>query len=262
MIFDNHAHTEFSSDSQMTLQEAIEAREKLGIGLTLTEHFDYDYVDTRTYKDMDFRFVPSEYWQQYGSQRGENLQLGVEVGITDTCLKANQEFVAKAPFDLVIGSIHIIDLMDLYYEDFYQGKSKEESYGIYLRVMARELARHSYVDVLGHIDYICRYAPYEDKNIIYGQFHEEVDAVLRTALETDTIMELNTRRLGDKEAAEKLLPIYQRYYALGGRYVSLGSDAHTAQNIGMNFQVALELAEAAKLQPVTFTQRKMQLCKY
>ena len=115
--------------------------------------------------------------------------------------------------------------------------------------------------MLGHIDYICRYAPYEDKNIIYGQFHEEVDAVLRTALETDTIMELNTRRLGDKEAAEKLLTIYQRYYALGGRYVSLGSDAHTAQNIGMNFQVALELAEAAKLQPVTFTQRKMQLCK-
>lgn len=261
MIFDNHAHTEFSSDSQMTLQEAIEAREKLGIGLTLTEHFDYDYVNTRTYKDKDFRFVPSEYWQQYGSQRGENLQLGVEVGITDTCLKANQEFVAKAPFDLVIGSIHIINLMDLYYEDFYQGKSKEEAYGIYLRVMARELARHSYVDVLGHIDYICRYAPYEDKNIIYSQFHEEVDAVLRTALETDTIMELNTRRLGDKEEAEKLLPIYQRYYALGGRYVSLGSDAHTAQNIGMNFQAALELAEAAKLQPVTFTQRKMQLCK-
>lgn len=85
--------------------------------------------------------------------------------------------------------------------------------------------------------------------------------MLRTALETDTIMELNTRRLGDKEAVEKLLPIYQRYYALGGRYVSLGSDAHTAQNIGMNFQVALELAEAAKLQSVTFTQRKMQLCK-
>ena len=86
--------------------------------------------------------------------------------------------------------------------------------------------------------------------------------MLRTALETDTIMELNTRRLGDKEAAEKLLTIYQRYYALGGRYVSLGSDAHTAQNIGMNFQVALELAEAAKLQPVTFTQRKMLLSKY
>ena len=35
--------------------------------------------------------------------------------------------------------------------------------------------------------------------------------------------------------------------------MSLGSDAHTAQNIGMNFQVALELAEAAKLQPVAFT---------
>ena len=84
-------------------------------------------------------------------------------------------------------------------------------------------------------------------------------------LKTGVVYQINLRAFtpeGTLAAAEKLLPIYQRYYALGGRYVSLGSDAHTAQNIGMNFQVALELAEAAKLQPVTFTQRKMQLCKY
>lgn len=262
MIFDNHSHTEFSSDSQMSLTEALVARDKLGLGLTITEHYDYDYLDTITDQVGDFRFDAAKYWDSYAGSRNERLHLGVEVGITDTCLDANRAFIAQAPFDLVIGSIHTIDLMDLYYEDFFRGKSKDEAYGIYLRVMARELGRHSYIDVLGHIDYVCRYAPYEDKNIVYGQFHEEIDAVLKTALETDTIMELNTRRLGDRAAADKLLPIYQRYHTLGGRYVSLGSDAHTPENIGMNFKMALDMAEAAQLQPVTFCQRKMEICKF
>ena len=262
MIFDNHSHTEFSSDSKMTLTEALAARDKLGLGLTVTEHYDYDYLSTITEQVGDFRFDAAKYWESYVGCSGDKLHLGVEVGITDTCLEANREFIAQAPFDLVIGSIHIIDAMDLYYEDFFRSKSKEEAYEKYLRVMARELGRHSYIDVLGHIDYVCRYAPYEDKNIVYGQFHEEIDAVLKTALETDTVIELNTRRLGDKAAAEKLLPIYQRYYTLGGRYVSLGSDAHTPENIGMNFSTALEMADAAQLQPVTFCQRKMEICKF
>ena len=37
MLFDNHSHTEFSSDSDMKLAEAMAAAEKLGLGLVLTE---------------------------------------------------------------------------------------------------------------------------------------------------------------------------------------------------------------------------------
>lgn len=262
MIFDNHSHTAFSSDSEMQLDDALAAAESLGLGLVVTEHYDYDYLDSKHYQDRDFRFDAARYWEQYAGRRGDKLRLGVEVGITDTCLAANQEFIAKAPFDLIIGSVHMIDLLDLYYPDFYQDKSKAESYRIYLQVMAQEIRRHSYIDVLGHIDYICRYADYEDKELEYGCFQEEIDAVLRGALETDTVMELNTRRLGDKQSAERLLEIYRRYHELGGRYVTLGSDAHTKENVGMNFKTALAMAEAAQLQPVTFCQRQMQICKF
>ncbi len=260
MLFDNHSHTEFSSDSDMKLADAMAAAEKLGLGLVLTEHFDYDYLNSKHYKDMSFRFEPQEYWQQYEPYRGSKLQLGVEIGLSDTSKEANEAFLQGAPFDLVIGSIHMIDMLDLYYPDFYQGKTKADAYGRYLQTMADMLRENTYIDILGHIDYICRYTPYDNQNIVYSEMPEAVDEVLQAVLETGKVMELNTRRLGDKVAVEALLPIYRRYQELGGRYITLGSDAHTPENIGMNFKVALDMAEALGLRPVTFSQRRMEYC--
>lgn len=261
MIFDNHSHTEFSSDSEMKVEEALAAAARLGLGLVFTEHYDYDYVDLKHYKGLDFRFSASEYWESYLPYRGDNLRLGVEIGLSESIIEANKKFVQEAPFDLVTGSIHTIDMLDLYYPDFYEGKSKVEAFGRYLAVMADMLRKNPYIDVLGHIDYVCRYAPYEDRALEYSVFAEGVDEVLKAALENDVVMELNTRRLGEQQAVNALLPVYRRYRELGGRYVSLGSDAHTAKNIGMNFQTALAMAEEVNLQPVTFKVRKMEYCR-
>ena len=261
MIFDNHSHTVFSSDSEMEAEAALEAAARQGLGLVFTEHYDYDYINTKHYKKMEFRFDAAGYWEKYLPYRGDSLRLGVEIGLSETSGAANREFLQGAPFDLVIGSIHIIDMLDLYYPDFYEGKSKAEAFGRYLQVMADMLRANPYIDVLGHIDYICRYAAYEDKELVYGDFAELVDDVLQAALDCDVVMELNTRRLGDSGAVEALLPVYRRYRELGGRYITLGSDAHGAENIGMNFKVALDMADALDLQPVTFEARKMTYCR-
>jgi histidinol-phosphatase (PHP family) len=55
------------------------------------------------------------------------------------------------------------------------------------------------------------------------------------------------------------MPIYKRYRDMGGRYITIGSDAHTEENIGMNFKVALDLAEHLNLQPVHFKNRKIEI---
>jgi histidinol-phosphatase (PHP family) len=83
--------------------------------------------------------------------------------------------------------------------------------------------------------------------------------VLRAAVETDTVLELNTRRLGERRAVKELVPIYTRYRELGGRYVTLGSDAHAADAIGAHFAAAEELAAATRLRIVTFKERRVEL---
>ena len=118
-----------------------------------------------------------------------------------------------------------------------------------------------YIDVLGHIDYISRYSPYEDKEIGYKEYHDLVDLVLMNVLDAGTVMELNTRRLDSKAVAESLLMIYARYKELGGQYVTIGSDAHKAENVGMNFKMAQDMVEFIGLKPVHFKERKIEYSK-
>lgn len=252
MIFDNHMHTEFSFDSEMKAKDAIATADRLGLGIVFTEHFDYDYPG-----EEDFTFSPEKYMEAYSPLRGDRLRLGVEIGMTRESREANKQFVKQVPFDLVIGSIHLLDNKDIYFPEFYKDRKKEEVYLTYFTAMAEEAAVQD-IDVLGHIDYMARYAPYGEPKIDYGSFREAIDKVLRTILDRGIVMELNSRRLGDGHAVEELIPIYRRYKELGGRYVTIGSDAHTADAVGAHFKTALDFIGAVGLQPVAFTGRKLQ----
>ena len=254
MIFDSHSHTAFSGDSEMKAEEALAAADVAGLGLVFKEHLDLDYPG-----DIAFTFDPATYWQQYEPLRGDRLMLGIEVGMQSATAERSRAFVDTVPFDLVIGSVHMVDGKDIYYKEAYGNLSKAEFFHKYYQQMADNIRQHGFIDVLGHIDYIARYAPYENPDISYGSFQADIDAVLRAAIETDTVLELNTRRLGSRLAVKELLPVYSRYRGLGGRFVTLGSDAHTADAIGGNFRIARELVEAVGLKTVTFRERKIVL---
>ncbi|MBQ7496519.1 MAG: histidinol-phosphatase HisJ family protein [Selenomonas sp.] len=254
MMFDSHTHTEFSADSEMLASEALEAAERLGLGLVFTEHLDLEAAP------IEFTFDPEAYWKKYLPLRGENLRLGIEVGMKAGTLEGSREFVARVPFDQVIGSIHFLDDLDIYYPDFFEDKEKEEAYRKYFRAMVDNLYSHDFIDILAHIDYICRTAPYDNPELDYGSFKEEIDTVLKAVIETETVLELNTRRFGDKLAVKELVPIYSRYRELGGKYVTVGSDAHNKETIGAHFYQARLFVSDMDLQPVTFCKRRMELC--
>ncbi|WP_028129556.1 histidinol-phosphatase HisJ family protein [Selenomonas sp. AE3005] len=258
MIFDSHIHTEFSADADMKAREALQAAAGQGIGLVFTEHLDADYISK---EGKTFTFEPEQYWRTYNPLRGDNLRLGVEIGMRESTRDYSEELSRRVPFDMVICSQHIVDDLDIFYPDYYEDKDKQTAYHRYFEQMADNLRGHSFADTLGHIDYICRYAPYENAGIVYKDFADEIDKVLQTAVDTDTAMEINTRRLGDKEALADLMPIYQRYRELGGRYVTLGSDAHVPAAVGAHLLLAYDFAESLHLTPVTFQQRQMVNCQ-
>ena len=255
MIFDSHSHTSFSADSDMTAEDALKAAREQGIGIVFTEHLDVDFPG-----ELDFSFDPEAYWRTYEPLRGDNLHLGIEVGMQAGTAEASRAFVTRAPFDLVIGSVHLLRGIDIYEKECFEGREKDELYREYFRTMAEMIACHDFIDVLGHIDYIARTAPYENPELSYGVFADEIDAVLRAAVAQGVVLELNTRRLGSRRALKELAPIYARYHELGGKYVTLGSDAHGADAIGANFAAAEDFARAMGLSIVTFFARKMEFC--
>ena len=253
MVFDSHLHTRFSADSTMTAEAALTAAKLQGLGLVFTEHVDFSYPG-----ELNFWFSPEEYWAAYAPLRGGSLLLGVEVGLVQGEAELAQDFLARAPFDEVIGSVHLVEGQDLYEEAGYVGQDQQTLYAAYLRLMAKLIREHSYIDTLGHIDYIARYAPYESPGLRYDIYAAEIDEVLQALIETDTALELNTRRLGDARAVEELLPIYHRYGELGGKYITIGSDAHQPDAIGAHFATAQQMAKTCGLTPVTFRARRRE----
>ena len=254
MIFDSHIHTKYSADSEMLAADVIARAQSLGFGVVFTEHFDYDIPG-----DADFTFVPEDYWREYEPLRSESVRLGVEVGMEEIARQPAADFIKRAPFDLVIGSIHLLDRLDIYYPDFYIGKDKATAYHKYFAAMAEE-AEVGDFDVLAHVDYICRAAPYDDPEIDYATFKEDIDKVLKIVVEREKVLELNTRRLNTRRGLKEFVPIYSRYKELGGKYVTIGSDAHKVEAIGNYFDIAIDFVNELDLTIVTFCKRQLEIC--
>ncbi len=253
MVFDSHIHTKFSADSKMTAADALAKAESLNLGVVFTEHFDYGVeLDGR-----EFSFKPAEYFSEYKNLRGDKVRLGVEMGMRKSAREVNKKFLAQADFDFIIGSIHLVDDLDIYYPEFYVGKDKATAYQKYFQQMATEASVGDF-DALGHIDYICRAAPYDDPEIDYPTFKAEIDDVLKIIVGRGKILELNTRRFDKSRAVEELVSVYKKYRELGGKFITIGSDAHRVSAVGNYFDKALRFVHELDLTPVTFCERKLE----
>ncbi|AVP63929.1 histidinol-phosphatase [Clostridium botulinum] len=255
-MFDTHLHTEFSTDSKMTIGEAIKASKDNNLGIIVTEHMDLGLKD-----ENKFCFHVPSYFEQYNKYRSDKLLLGIELGMERDLIEEGKEVINSGEFDYVIGSIHLIDKIDLYLDEFYKDKSKGEAFHIYFKNMSYNLAQYDFVDSLGHIDYISRYASYEDPEISYDIFKEDIDEVLKVIVEKEKSMEINTRRLNDKRAATNLVKIYKRFYELGGRTVTLGSDSHNFKDIGNRLSLGKEIADYCNLKIVYYKNRRPEYDK-
>ena len=102
---------------------------------------------------------------------------------------------------------------------------------MYLGVIRRSLDAPYPYDVVGHIGYIARYVPYADRSFSLEEFGAEIDDILLTIIAKDKILEVNS---ASKMQETMTLPsenILRRYYELGGRKISFGSDAHFKERI-------------------------------
>ncbi len=255
MLFDSHIHTTYSADSEMTRESACKKARELGYGLVVTDHMDLMFENER------FTFDVGRYFDDYGRYRDDSFLIGIELGMQEKCANESKAVCEQGAFDYVLGSQHIVDETDIYLREFYDGRTKQEAYNLYFSAMLACLKKYDFIDALGHIDYICRYAAYREKDIVYAEHQEQIDAILEFLIGHGIVMEINSRRLSDRQAVKFLTPIYSRYRALGGLYVTIGSDAHVESAIGCNFQQSLELAQFCDLRPVYFKQRKIEWMK-
>ncbi|MBE6053685.1 MAG: histidinol phosphate phosphatase [Clostridium sartagoforme] len=253
MIFDSHMHSKYSTDSNMNILDAISVGKEKNIGIIITDHMDLDYP----IKD-DFKFHIPSYFNEYEKYRSDSIKLGIEIGLTENTLLDNENIAKNYDFDFILGSIHAVNGLDIYEEYIHQGYNKKEFFSNYFEDMLKCVQLYNNYDSLSHIDYPCRYCSFENKEILVSEYKDILSEIFTTLLSKEKVLELNTTRLHIPEAYKALKDIYKLYRDLGGKYITLGSDAHSHLKINNNFDLALEFIEDLGLKGVYFNKRKIE----
>ncbi len=259
-MFDCHMHSRFSTDSTMDGAEACETALRQGLdGIAFTDHLDIEYPGTDETFLIDYEQYFSEITALKGLYEGRLKVLrAIEAGIQPHVIQETRNIVGSFPFDYVLASVHIIDGVDPYLREYYSNKTKQEAYGRYLEEIYAMVTGFDDFDMVGHFEYIIRYAQYDDRSLRYADHSGVLDSILKELIRQGRGFEVNTGTYRDPSASvEYDFDVLKRYRELGGELVCLGSDAHRKEHIGLRFDYyAQMLRNAGFTHTVHFENRK------
>lgn len=248
-LVDYHTHTCCSMDSEAPLME--EARQAIRTGLKelcTTDHCDLIDGDGNRIYDLDWKPIQTQYEQVCSAYGAElNLRLGLELGCAQTDPECARKILAGAPLDFVIGSIHNQSMerggIDFYFLKYQTQQDCYAALDDYVASMAKLVKLEDCYDVLGHIIYPLRYMKdVEGPPITLDRYEDALRAIFTAAAQAGRGIEVNTycgRTVGE------WLPVLKLYRACGGEILTVGSDAHAAENIGKGAREALQLMQEA-----------------
>lgn len=260
IISDYHVHSTFSGDGQSPMKDVIErALEKNIQNLCFTEHHDID-IDSPGYNFLlDFEGYMADFLKykiQY--QDRINLFMGIEMGIQPHLYDELTAIAHRYPFDFILCSNHVVDGIDPYFPEFFTDRTKPEAYHAYFNEILSNAQKFEAYDVFGHLDYVIRYGPYDEKKYLYHEFEEVLDSVLKILIHKGKGIEINAS--GFKYGLADSHPSYQvieRYHELGGEIITIGSDAHRSEQLLNHFDLAEGILKKAGFKYYTiFKQRK------
>jgi histidinol-phosphatase (PHP family) len=253
---DYHIHSDYSTDSEQKLAGICEKAVEQNLSeIAITDHIDIDYpYDLHFGFDFDARSAEMEAVQKKFSSLA--IKQGVEIGITPETKKDYVNIINHHPFDFVIASVHVLGGIDPFYPEFFVGKTKEQAYTLYLQAIDDGMRGFNDYDVIGHIGYVSRFFPGEDRQIFFADYADILDSILKRAVQSGKGIEVNTKGIentGDTLPNESIL---KRYRELGGEILTLGSDAHRADRVGdAVWETAEKLKQMGFRYYTTFTRR-------
>lgn len=242
---DYHLHSSFSGDSDTPMEEMILEGIRRGLtNMCFTEHHDYDYPVFNNIPAGYFELDSDSYYEEFLKQKDAyadriRLCFGVELGLQPHLSDRNAAFVKARPYDFVIGSSHLCNGQDPAFPDFYRGKTQKEAYREYFESILENLQTSPDFDVYGHLDYVVRYGPDKDKGYSYEQYRDIFDAILEKLIADGKGIEINTKGLtAGLRDVHPCTAILRRYKELGGKIITIGSDAHASLQIASHFERA------------------------
>jgi histidinol-phosphatase (PHP family) len=264
MFTDTHTHhSPFSFDSSQTLDELVDSAVASGLsGLMLTDHFDMDFptIGNMSYTfDLDAGRTEWQTLQDSKNQcKGPLIHYGIEIGFQPQFRSICRELYESGRFDGVILSLHLLNGLDPYDNASVFARGKIPVYTAYLEALADMMQTIPGPAIIGHFDYIARYAPISETAFIYAEMPDAFDRFFNAVIDSGKCLEFNIQSLlrinRQQNRIGFQLPdpeLFQRFAALGGRMISLGSDAHSPGQCGQWFAESADFLKKCGIQELT-----------
>lgn len=255
MIFDTHMHTELSFDSSEQITRILDAAKEKNLGVITTEHKDLNYFEVGGFP-IDFNV--DEYFRRYEKYRSDTYLMGIELGLDKAYTDKIRSIAERYDFDMVIGSLHTMAGINLSSRKYFKSIDEKIFYRTYLKYAKEMIIDSPFIDTLAHFDYPTRYSGFRE--LRYEEYETEFKALFKAMMDHDVTLEINLKRPLVGEVHDSFRSVYEGYYRNGGRYISLASDAHVAEDVGRNFDQAVKMMDDIGLEICYYKNRKRILC--
>ena len=231
-MFDFHMHTIVSFDGHDRGLQMAQAAKAAGLKeICFTDHLDYDPLG----KMGNIAFDTAVYNAEYDTLElsGLKIRRGMEFGMTVDNREQFKRDLQRRHFDFVLGSIHFVDDLDVYFQEFWQGKTVFEAERRYLEATLDCVRLHDDFDVLAHLTYIAKTtAHHAPRPVPYAEHRELIDEILKTVAAKGKGLEINTSGVDRCGGFLPTVDYFRKFKEFGGEIVTVGSDAHTASRVG------------------------------
>ena len=242
-MFDLHIHTLRSVDSKQTIDEVCRSAIQRGLqGIAICDHVDMWFSEKlhtpEAIRDcvQDVRRAREVY-----GDRLEILQ-GVEMAEYLFDPVNAERILSLGEFDVILGSVHSVafeEIDDSYSRIDFSAMPEEKL----VRFMKKyffhisEMIEKTDFDVLTHLTCPLRYINGKYKrNLDAARFEKEILPIFDEIIRRDIPLEINTSGIGS--FYNSYMPdtdLIRTYKNMGGRLITLASDAHVPQNVGNAF---------------------------
>lgn len=256
MICDVHTHSKYSFDGVETIEDMCLSAIERGVSvLAVTDHS--EAMENVPYTERDKERIAGAKAEVEAARikfAGKiDILFGCELGQPHLNPEYAQCVLNDFEFDFVLGSLHFfkknIDLYDVKYTpenvDFYIKQYFNET---------KEMIEHGKFHSLGHLDYIMRrFKDCYSGLPTYRGYEETVEEILQMLVDRNMGIEINTSGLR-KWMGELGLELWvlRKFRELGGKYITVGSDAHAKEDIGSGIENAYALIRAAGFSHYTY----------
>lgn len=242
-LSDSHTHSRCSFDGTDSVAMMCEKAANMGLyALTVTDHCECnEYFKENVHHSMSKSIVEvSQARALYHSRL--RVYTGIELGQPTQDREASVDALSLTDYDFVLGSLHNLKGEQDFYFLEYTSETAPKLLERYFDELLELVALDNF-DSLAHMTYPLRYiCGNAGLNISLDDYSEKIDEILSLLVHNRRALEINTSGL--RQIIGKTLPdetIIKRFHQLGGRYITLGSDAHRWGDIGSGIEDGMQI---------------------